>query len=118
MFFDFKLGEGEEVVNVVEVADFAGDGGAESVDAVVGFARSFEDVLDVGIFFLEGFAVDIEGLFVFLVADDDDGRLSAKAFDELEPVFEAVFVFAGAAVAHEEVEAAFGEKELVGGMVD
>ena len=38
--------------------------------------------------------------------------------DELEPVLNAVFVFAGAAVAGEDVEAALGEKELMSGVVD
>ncbi len=57
-------------------------------------------------------------MFVGFVADDDDGRFAAEAVDEFEPVFDAVFFFAGAAVAGEDVEAALGEEELVGGVVD
>ena len=57
-------------------------------------------------------------MFVVFVADDDDGRFAAEALDQLEPVFDAVFFFAGAAVAGEDVEAALGEEELVGGVVD
>ena len=57
-------------------------------------------------------------MLVAFVADDDDGGCAAEAVDQFEPVFDPVFVFAGAAVADEEVEAAFGEEELVGSVVD
>ena len=59
VLFDFKPGEGQEVVDFFEVADFAGDGGAEGFDAIVGLAGSFEDGGDVGIFLAQCFAVDV-----------------------------------------------------------
>ena len=46
------------------------------------------------------------------------GDSPPKLLMSLEPVFDAVFVFTGAAVAGEDVEAALGEEELVGGVVD
>jgi hypothetical protein len=94
------------------------DGAAEFVDSGSALAGGFDNRFDVGIFVAQGFAVEIQGLFVALVADEDDGGCVAEAFDQFQPVFEAVFVFAGAAVAHEEVEAAFGKEKLVGGVVD
>ncbi len=116
--FEVEPALGEEVVDFAEIGDFLVDEGAEFFDALSGFAGGFEDGFDVGIFFLEGFAVEIEGLLVAFVTDEDDGGAVAEGLDELEPVVEAVFVFAGAAVGDEEVEAAFGEEELVGGVVD
>ena len=94
------------------------DGAAEFVDAGAALAGGFDNRFDVGIFVPQGFAVEIQGLFVAFVADDDDGGGVAEAFDQFQPVFEAVFVFAGATVGDEEVEAAFGEEKLVGGVVD
>ena len=94
------------------------DGAAKFLDAGSAWAGGFDNRFDVGIFVAQGFAVEIQGLFVAFVADEDDGGSVAKAFNQFQPVFEAVFVFAGAAVAHEEVEAAFGKEKLVGGVVD
>lgn len=53
-----------------------------------------------------------------LFTDDNDGRVAAEALDELEPVFNPVFVFAGAAVAGKDIQAALGEEKLVSRMVD
>ena len=55
-------------------------------------------------------------MLIALVADDDHGGVAAEAFDGVEPIFETVFFFALAVVENEEVEAAFGEEELVGGV--
>ena len=52
-------------------------------------------------------------LFVF---DDQDGAAVAEEFDDFEPVVEVGVV--GAGVGDEEIEGAFGEEELMGGVVD
>ena len=57
-------------------------------------------------------------MLIALIADDDDGGVAAEAFDGVEPIFETVFFFALAVVEDEEVEAAFGEEELMGGVHD
>lgn len=53
---------------------------------------------------------------VALVADEDDGGVAAEAGDDLQPIFDLVLGFALAAVDDEQIEAAFAEEELVGGV--
>jgi hypothetical protein len=50
LFFDLKPREGQQVVNIVELADFGGDGAAEICNAVAALAGGFDNGADVGVF--------------------------------------------------------------------
>ena len=53
---------------------------------------------------------------MFFVFDDERGAGFGEEFDDFEPVVEVGVVLTS--VGDEEVEGAFGEEELVGGMID
>jgi hypothetical protein len=60
--------------------------------------------------------VDLAGAILFFVFDDEGGTRSTEKFDDFEPVIEIGIVLAG--IGNEEIERAFGEEELMGGMID
>ena len=49
-FFNGEPGLGQWFVEVGELAEFLGEGGFESIDALVVFARGFEDGMEVRVF--------------------------------------------------------------------
>lgn len=81
LLFDLEPAFGEQVVDFAQVGDFPMNCVAEFVNPLAGGAGGFEDGFDVGVFFLKGFAIDVERLFVGFVADDDDGGAVAEGFD-------------------------------------
>ena len=81
-----------------DLVDLVGDQLAEFGDAFSGFAGGGDELFDLGIFFLECALLEIEGMFVSAVTNDDDGGVAAIGFDELEPVFDAVLLFVFAVV--------------------
>ncbi len=91
-------------------------GSAELFDAAVRGARDRIEAPDAGILLLQEAAVDVEaGIFVDFVEHHQHRRIAAEALDGLEPGL-SLLVFA--AIEHQDVDAAFGEEELVGGVHD
>ena len=60
--------------------------------------------------------VEVTVSIVFFVLDEEDGAVFAAETNDVEPVGMVGVFFT--AVGEEEVEGAFGEEELVGGVVD
>ena len=129
------VGEGDVVAAVVfeDVADvepFVGEGESwaeEFFELVFDFFLEFGEVsiggevngewgFEAGEFVAEFAEVEVAGAIVFFVLDKEDGAVVAAEADDVEPVGMVGVFFA--AVGDEEVEGAFGEEELVGGVVD
>jgi hypothetical protein len=101
---------------VGKLADVVLDGdedfGKSSIVEKVGGKNFFQ----VGETATELVFVDLAGALLFFVFDDDGGAGFAEEFDDFQPVVEVGVVLAG--VGDKKIEGAFGEEELMGGMVD
>ncbi len=115
-FADVDPGFGQWGADVGELADVVLDGGEDFGESAIGEEVGGEDFFEVGEAASELVFVDFAGAFLFFVFDDQGGAGFGEEFDDFEPVVEVGVVLAG--VGDEEVEGAFGEEELVGGMVD
>ncbi len=108
------VGEGES--GVEEVFELALDGFAEVGEVtVVGEVDGWgdEECVEFGAEFSE---IEGAGAVLFFVLDEENGAVVAEEADDVEPVGVIGVFFA--AVGDEQVEGAFGEKELVGLVVD
>ena len=98
---------------VFKAIGFSIDGGLELVDTNVSFAVSMNKSFDVGILFQKGTTVDIKGLFLDFIENNEDGRVSAKALDQFQPVFGVAVFMALTTIENEDVEAASSKEKLV-----
>lgn len=73
--FEVEVGGLKFVFDVGDLVDLFGDFLAEFFESFSGCAGGCEDGAEGGIFFAEAAFVEIEGVNVVLVADDDDGGL-------------------------------------------
>jgi len=104
------------------------DGLAKIVDAVSFLAGlpvragvvavGFEEALDLRVLLLQRVAVEREVVLLNLVEHHQHRRLGREAGDQPQPVIGVLFLPPGAAVEHEQVQAAVGQEELVCGVHD
>jgi hypothetical protein len=115
-FADVDPGFGQGAADVGELADVVLDGGEDFGESAIGEEVGGEDFFEVGEAASELVFVDFAGAILFFVFDDQGGAGFGEEFDDFEPEVEVGILFAF--VGDEEVEGAFGEEKLVGGVVD
>ncbi len=115
-FADVDPGFWEGLADVGELADVVLDGGEDLGEAAIGEEVGGEDFFEIGEASAQLVFVDLAGAVLFFVFNDQGGAGVAEEFDDFEPVVEVGVFLAG--IGDEEVEGAFGEEELVGGVVD
>ena len=82
-------------------------------------ARRFEEPLDVRTIFRQARFVQLQVIgWLVLVDHHQDGRVATITLDDPQPVVNVAFVLSLAGVENEQVEAALGQEELVGGVHD
>ena len=101
-----------------QVVNLSVDNFFEFFNAAPVQAGCFDKGLDVGIFGLQAAPVDVQRLLVDLVANHNNGRIPPKDWIILQPVFDPVFILSQTGIQHQQVQAAFGQEELVGGVHD
>ncbi len=83
-----------------------------------GEAANLEESGNVGELILKGGFIDVFDALVRFVHNHDERAFGPQEFDRIEPVVKAAGLFLFPGVPDKEVEGAFGEEELVGGVED
>jgi hypothetical protein len=113
---DADPGFWEGCTDMGKLADVVLDSGENLGKAAIGGEVGGEDFFEIGEAATQLVFVDLTGAVLFFVFDDEGRAGFGEEFDDFEPIIKVGVVLAG--VCDEEVEGAFGEEELMGGVVD
>jgi hypothetical protein len=115
-FADVDPGFGQGGADVGELTDVVFDSGSDFRETAISGEVGRKDFFKIGEASAQLAFIDLAGAVLFFVFDDESGACFSEEFDNFEPVVEVGVFLAG--VRDEEIKGAFGEEELVGGMVD